>query len=65
MKQPSRLLCPLDQADSGEEIVSAKVGKPDTRNPLRPNRIPGQDAGKVQIAEDFDAPSSRGAAVPI
>jgi prevent-host-death family protein len=50
----------LDRVESGEEIVIAKEGTPVARlipcNPTRLKRIPGQDAGKVQIAEDFDAP---------
>ena len=49
----------LDRVASGEEVVSAKAGKPVARlvpcRPPQPSRIPGQDVGKVQIAEDFDA----------
>lgn len=50
----------LDRVIGGEEIVIAKAGKPIARliacEPPKEKRIPGQDAGKVQIAEDFDAP---------
>ncbi len=50
----------LDRVIEGEEVVIAKAGKPIARliacQPPKEPRIPGQDAGKVQIAEDFDAP---------
>ena len=53
----SRLLV---RVAAGEEIVIAKAGKPIARlvpfqRPSR-DRIPGQDKGRLQIAEDFDAP---------
>ncbi len=55
--QLSRLLV---RVNAGEEIVIAKAGKPIARlvpfsRPSR-NRIGGQDRGRLQIAEDFDAP---------
>ena len=47
-------------AVSGEEIIIAKAGKPVavlSPAPQAPvNRVPGDDAGKVVIAADFDAP---------
>ena len=53
----SRLLV---RVAAGEEIIIAKAGKPIAQlvpfnRPLRA-RIPGQDRGRLQIAEDFDAP---------
>ena len=53
----SRLLA---RVAAGEEIIISKAGKPVAR--LVPfhgpgkKRVPGQDRGKVWIAEDFDAP---------
>jgi prevent-host-death family protein len=50
----------LARVATGEEIVIAKAGKPVARlvpyarQPAR--RVAGEDAGKVNIAEDFDAP---------
>lgn len=50
----------LERVMNGEEIVIAKAGKPVAR--LIPfadqpsPRIPGNDAGKVIIASDFDEP---------
>jgi len=55
--QLSRLLA---RVEAGEEIVIARNGKPVARlvpvstGPAR--RVPGEDAGKGWIAEDFDAP---------
>ena len=50
----------LDRMIGGEEIVIARAGQPIARliacEPPKEPRIPGQDAEKVQIAEDFDAP---------
>lgn len=45
---------------AGETIVIAKSGKPVAKlvpyeKPLK-KRVPGQDAGKIWIAPDFDAP---------
>jgi prevent-host-death family protein len=53
----SRLLV---RVAAGEEVVIAKAGKPIARlvpfnRPSR-DRIAGQDKGRLQIAEDFDAP---------
>ena len=54
----SRLLA---RVAAGEEIVIARAGKPVARlvpyGPDQAERIPGQDAGRVVIATDFDAPS--------
>ena len=49
----------LERAARGEEVVIAKAGKPVAR--LIPFAAPldrrlGQDAGRVTIAPDFDAP---------
>jgi prevent-host-death family protein len=53
----SRLLV---RVAAGEEVIIAKAGKPVARlTPLtRPSldRRPGQDKGRLWIAEDFDAP---------
>ena len=53
----SRLLV---RVAAGEEVIIAKAGKPIARlvpfqRPSR-DRIPGQDKGRLQIAEDFDVP---------
>ncbi len=55
--QLSRLLV---RVNAGEEIVITKAGKPIARlvpfsTPSR-DRISGKDRGRLQIAEDFDAP---------
>jgi len=50
----------LERVKSGERIIIAKAGKPVavltaiTEAPTA--RIPGLDAGKIVIADDFDAP---------
>jgi prevent-host-death family protein len=50
----------LERVMNGEQIIIAKAGKPVailapiTEPPER--RTPGNDAGKVRIAADFDAP---------
>jgi prevent-host-death family protein len=50
----------LKRVAAGEEIIISKAGAPVAR--LVPfhrqvkKRVPGQDRGKVWIAEDFDAP---------
>jgi prevent-host-death family protein len=49
----------LERAARGEEVIIAKAGKPVAR--LIPFATPadrrlGQDAGRVTIAADFDAP---------
>ncbi len=50
----------LERVRAGEEIVIARAGRPVAR--LIPYsepdaaRVPGLDAGKVWISEDFDAP---------
>lgn len=49
----------LDRAAKGDEIVIAKAGKPVAKLvPFSPpvDRVLGCDAGRVTIAEDFDAP---------
>ena len=50
----------VDRASEGEEIVIAKAGVPAARLvPLRmvsENRVPGRWAGKMTLADDFDAP---------
>jgi len=54
--QLSRLLA---RVEAGEEIVIARNGEPVARLvPVStgPARVPGEDAGKGWIAEDFDAP---------
>lgn len=50
----------LEQVLKGEEVVIAKAGKPVARilpvvNEVT-RRIPGNDAGKIIIAPDFDDP---------
>jgi prevent-host-death family protein len=53
----SRLLA---RVAAGEEITISKAGRPIARLvPIRARnvaRIPGQDEGRIEIAEDFDAP---------
>ena len=49
----------LDRVASGDEVVIAKAGKPVAR--LVPVNAPGHrrlglDAGRVIVADDFDAP---------
>ena len=49
----------LDRVAGGDEVVIAKAGKPVAR--LVPFNAPGQrrlglDAGRVILADDFDAP---------
>ena len=50
----------LERVKSGERIIIAKAGKPvailSPIDEVPANRIPGIDAGKVVIADDFDAP---------
>jgi prevent-host-death family protein len=50
----------LDRVLAGEEIIIAKAGKPVARLvPLeaeRKPRVPGTYAGRIRIADDFDAP---------
>ncbi len=50
----------LERVKSGERIIIAKAGKPVAiLSPITESpavRIPGIDAGKVVIADDFDAP---------
>jgi prevent-host-death family protein len=50
----------VDQAGAGKEIVIAKAGKPVAKLvPLeehRPPRKKGLLKGKIQVADDFDAP---------
>jgi prevent-host-death family protein len=50
----------LERVMQGEEIIIAKAGKPIALlSPVAEapaQRVPGNDAGKVIIAPDFDAP---------
>ncbi|HET7028371.1 MAG TPA: type II toxin-antitoxin system prevent-host-death family antitoxin [Candidatus Limnocylindrales bacterium] len=49
----------LEQAESGEEIVIARAGRPIVRlQPVTINsrRVPGIDRGRVIIHPDFDEP---------
>jgi prevent-host-death family protein len=50
----------LKRVMNGEQIIIAKAGKPvAVLSPIseKPDqRVPGNDAGKVTIAPDFDAP---------
>jgi len=50
----------LERAANGEEVVIAKAGKPIARllpiAPVIASRKPGNDAGKIIIAPDFDDP---------
>ena len=50
----------VDAADSGEEIVIAKAGRPAARLvPMEPVKVTRRFCGlkgKLRIAEDFDAP---------
>lgn len=50
----------LNRAATGEEIIIARAGKPVARlTPIEASaaaRTPGLDAGKLWIADDFDAP---------
>ena len=50
----------LDRVSAGEEIVIAKAGKPVARLvPVAATaiaRVPGTYAGKIRIADDFQAP---------
>lgn len=50
----------LQRVASGEEIVIARAGRPVARlipfSEKKKSRIPGLDAGRVKIADDFDAP---------
>lgn len=53
----SRLLA---RVAAGEEVIISKAGKPIARLvPIRAKqgkRVPGQDAGDIWIADDFDEP---------
>jgi len=50
----------LDAADRGEEVIISRDGKPVAKllavRPPRKLREPGSMAGKIWIADDFDAP---------
>ena len=52
----------VDRAESGEEIVIAKAGRPVARlvplRHVREERAPGRWRGRIRIADDFDAPLS-------
>lgn len=49
----------LDRVLEGEEVVIGRAGKPVARlvpfGPKRAPRVPGRLAGKIPMAEDFDA----------
>jgi prevent-host-death family protein len=50
----------LDRVSAGEEIVIARAGRPVARLvPLEAEtiaRVPGTYAGRIRIADDFEAP---------
>lgn len=50
----------VDRAAAGEEIIIAKAGRPLAKlvplTQVRKPRQPGGWQGKIQIADDFDAP---------
>jgi prevent-host-death family protein len=50
----------IHQAIQGEDVVIAEAGMPIVRLvPIAPeslSRVPGQDKGKVFVADDFDDP---------
>lgn len=50
----------LQRVESGEEIVLARAGKPVAKLvPIdrgRAERTPGRWRGRIQVADDFDAP---------
>ena len=50
----------LEEVSKGGEIVIAKSGKPVAKltgiSPAKPIRKPGFLKGKIEIADDFDAP---------
>lgn len=50
----------IDAVGQGQEIVIAKAGKPAARlvpvDAKKPVRKPGALKGKIQVADDFDAP---------
>ena len=50
----------VERVEAGEEVVIARAGRPVARlvpyRAVRGPRIPGQWAGKVWIADDFDDP---------
>ncbi|KAA0253182.1 MAG: type II toxin-antitoxin system Phd/YefM family antitoxin [Acidobacteria bacterium] len=56
----TRLSQLLVRVEAGEEIVIARAGKPVARlvpfDASSPRRPLGLDAGKIRIADDFDAP---------
>ncbi len=55
----SQLSALVDQAAAGQEIIIAKAGIPRARLvPARSSvrRRPGGSKGKIEIADDFDAP---------
>jgi prevent-host-death family protein len=57
--QLSRL---VDAAAAGEEIIIARAGKPVAKlvplaiRPIKPKRVLGGLAGRLQVPADFDAP---------
>ena len=60
----TRLSQLVDRAAAGEEIVIAKAGRPTARlvplRAVRERRVPGNWAGRVEVAPDFDAPLPAG-----
>lgn len=59
----SQLSALVERAAAGEEIIIAKAGRPLARlTPLQgraSRREPGGWEGRVQMADDFDAPLAR------
>lgn len=50
----------IDAVGQGEEVLIAKAGKPAARlvpvEPRKAERRPGSLKGRIEIADDFDAP---------
>ncbi len=53
---PEQLTALLDRIQAGEEILLTRSGVAIARIIPTPQRISGQDKGKVIIAPDFNAP---------
>ena len=53
----TELSCLVARALAGEEIITARAGRPAVRLvPVRQLRVPGSARGEVRFAPDFDAP---------